>query len=179
MSTSGLGDAFAHHVWATERLIDACAPLTREQLVTFAEGTYGPILATLGHLVAADAWYLFVITGRPEPTVDDSTSLEEMRRVITDNGAAWQELLAQGIDPETDIAEREDAAEFHVPLAVRLAQAIHHGTDHRSQVCTALTTLGFPPPEIDVWAYAEATGRSRATDAAGFSDAVAPAASGS
>jgi hypothetical protein len=26
MTTSLLSDAFAHHIWATERLIDECAP---------------------------------------------------------------------------------------------------------------------------------------------------------
>lgn len=31
------------------------------------------------------------------------------------------------------------------------AQALHHGTDHRSQICTALTTLGVEPLLIDVW----------------------------
>jgi len=36
---------------------------------------------------------------------------------------------------------------------------IHHGTDHRSQICTALTQLGVEPPEIDVWAYGVASGR--------------------
>ena len=39
-------------------------------------------------------------------------------------------------------------------MGIRLAQALHHGTDHRSQICTALTTLGVEPPEIDVWAFA-------------------------
>ena len=42
-----------------------------------------------------------------------------------------------------------------------LAQVLHHGTDHRSQVCTALTSFGIEPPEIDLWAYGEATGRTR------------------
>ena len=45
--TSLLDDAFARHVWATERLIDTCATLPREQLVTATPGTYGPIMATL------------------------------------------------------------------------------------------------------------------------------------
>ena len=30
-----LADAFAHHVWATQRLIDTCLELTPEQLATF------------------------------------------------------------------------------------------------------------------------------------------------
>ena len=45
------------------------------------------------------------------------------------------------------------------PAGIRLAQAVHHGTDHRSQICTGLTTLGIEPPEIDVWAFAWSQGR--------------------
>jgi uncharacterized damage-inducible protein DinB len=42
-----------------------------------------------------------------------------------------------------------------------LAQALHHATDHRSQICTAPTTLGLEPPPIDVWVYGLRGGRSR------------------
>ena len=44
-------------------------------------------------------------------------------------------------------------------MGIRLAQALHHGADHRSQVCTALTVLGFEPPEIDVADFAWQAGR--------------------
>jgi hypothetical protein len=36
------------------------------------------------------------------------------------------------------------------------------GTDHRSTICAGLTSQGIEPPEIDLWAYDEATGRTRA-----------------
>ena len=54
---------------------------------------------------------------------------------------------------------RDDGSESHAPMGVRLAQAVHHGTDHRSQVCTVLTTLGVEPPPIDAWDFAEQDGR--------------------
>jgi uncharacterized damage-inducible protein DinB len=44
-------------------------------------------------------------------------------------------------------------------VGIRLAQALHHGTDHRSQICTALSTLGVEPPAIDVWDFCEQDGR--------------------
>ena len=163
MTTSLLRDAFAHHIWATDRLFETCAALTREQLVSETPGTYGPIIATLGHLVASDGWYLSFHRDEPAVTIDESTSLAEMRSVMERNGTAWMELLAGDLDPEKDIAERGEGWEFHAPLGFRLAQVIHHGTDHRSQICTALTSLGLKPPEIDVWAYGEATGRTRET----------------
>ena len=50
---------------------------------------------------------------------------------------------------------------FHSPVSIRLAQVPHHGTDHRSQICTILCTLGIVPTEIDVWTFGEATDRTR------------------
>ena len=55
MTATLLDDAVAHHVWATERLIDACAALTPEQLDDAGPGTYGSILETLRHLVRPTA----------------------------------------------------------------------------------------------------------------------------
>ena len=168
MTTSFLSDAFAHHVWATERLIDACTVLTPDQLNAPAAGTYGSIIATLRHLVSSDCWYLaFFPSVGPTEAIDEEAdvSLGELRSAITSNGAAWTRLLAAEADPELDVPEHGDGWEVHAPLGFRLAQVIHHGTDHRSQVCTALTNLGLTPPEIDVWAYGDATDRTRSVRA--------------
>ncbi len=54
---------------------------------------------------------------------------------------------------------RDDGTDSLAPLGIRLAQVLHHGTDHRSQICTALTTLGIEPPAIDVWDFADEGGR--------------------
>jgi uncharacterized damage-inducible protein DinB len=165
MTASLLGDAFAHHIWATERLIDACAGLTPEQQRTPAPGTYGSIIETLRHLVGSDGWYLSFFREEPAPIDEDAeVTLAELRSAITANGAAWMELLAGELDPDRDIVEHGEGWDFHAPLALRLAQVVHHGTDHRSQVCTALTSLGIAPPEIDVWDWGKATGRTRGVD---------------
>ncbi len=165
MTTSLLGDAFAHHLWATERLIGECAALTPDQLGTTVPGTYGAIISTLRHLVSSDRWYLSHFpSGEGLAPIDDeaATSLDELRVAMAANGTAWTELLGGEIDPDADVVQMDEGWEIHSPVGVRLAQVVHHGTDHRSQVCTALTSLGITPPEIDVWAYARATGRERA-----------------
>lgn len=160
--TTLLDDAFAHHIWASERLIDACADLTPEQLSTPVPGTYGSIFDTFQHLVSSDAWYLSILSShelRADPR--DVSTLAELRPMLATLGGRWRDLLSSGPDPEMDVAETDEGVAFHVPMGVRLAQAIHHGTDHRSQICTALTNLGIEPPDIDVWAFADATGLSR------------------
>lgn len=161
MSRSLLEDAFAHHVWATLRLVDTCRSLSREQLGTVVPGTYGSILAMVRHLIGADTSYLFTLTGGRTPLIDeDDMDLPELRAAMEGNGAAWSQLMAQSLDPDTvRVRRRDDGSETHAPIGIRLAQALHHGTDHRSQICTALTTLGMQPPDIDVWAFGEHDGR--------------------
>jgi uncharacterized damage-inducible protein DinB len=165
VTSSLLGDAFAHHAWATERLIGACEALTREQLGATVAGIYGSIIETLHHLVESDRWYLgFFSAGEHLAGIKERPilGLAQLRSEMQRNAAAWGEVLAQHTEPELDVAEHGDGWEFHATVSFRLAQVIHHGTDHRSQVCTALTSLGLTPPEIDLWAYGEATGRTRA-----------------
>jgi uncharacterized damage-inducible protein DinB len=169
MSRSSLDDAFGHHIWATLTLIDTCLALTPEQLETNVPGTYGSIIDTMRHLVGGDASYLVALTGGRWPAIDEEVekgmSLAELRAAIEADGPAWSALLAQDLDPDTDVIRyREDGSESHAPMGIRLAQAVHHGTDHRSQICTALTTLGIEPPAIDVWDYAWKDGRLSETE---------------
>ncbi len=154
-------DAFAHHVWATLHLIDACLPLSEEQLATAVPGTYGSIIDTVRHLVGGDSGYLFVIGGGyTQPIEEEGMGLAELRAVMEANGAGWSTVLDGELDPDAILVRhRDDGSEFHAPRGVRLAQVLHHGTDHRSQICTALTTLGLEPPEIDVWDFAWEQGR--------------------
>jgi uncharacterized damage-inducible protein DinB len=157
-----LEDAFNHHVWASLRVLEACATLQPEQRQTSVPGTYGTILDTLRHLVGSDRWYLFVMTGGAVPQIDeDHMALDGLRSAMTENQEHWTALLAEDRAPDLDIVQRlDDGSEFHAPMGIRLAQVVHHGTDHRSQICTALTTLGIEPPQIDVWDYGEAVGRT-------------------
>jgi uncharacterized damage-inducible protein DinB len=161
MTTSGLEDAFGHHVWATLRIIDTCASLGREQLTSPVPGTYGSILDTTRHIAGSDAWYLFVLTDGRVPQVDEDTmELDELRTVMEHHGTEWPLVIREGPDPDTILTvQRPDGTKSHAPAGIRLAQALHHGTDHRSQICTGLTALGGEPPDIDVWAFAEADGR--------------------
>jgi uncharacterized damage-inducible protein DinB len=161
MSRPLLADAFAHHVWATLRLIDTCLALTPAQLVTGAPGTYGSPLATLRHLVAADCSYLALLSdGRVEEIDEDQLDLAQLRTAMEGNGPVWAALVATDLDADAMVIRyREDGSESHAPLGIRVAQALHHGSDHRSQVCTALTAMGVAPPEIDAWDFANQDGR--------------------
>lgn len=160
-------DAFGHHVWATISLIDACAALTAEQLEADVPGMYGSILVTMRHLVGADASYLFVTSGERTPAINEETmDLSHLRAVMERHDSEWAIVLARNVEPtDVYVRHREDGSESQAPISIRLAQVLHHGTDHRSQICTALTMLGIEPPQIDVWDFADAGGRLVEIDA--------------
>jgi uncharacterized damage-inducible protein DinB len=161
MTRSLFADAFDHHVWATLLVLDALEPLTDKQLVINGPGTYGSILDTARHLVGSDRWYLHPLSGGSVDEIDDgSLDVADLRAAMEPNAASWQAILSTNPDPdEMFTLVREDGTRSHATWGVRLAQAIHHGTDHRSQICTALTTLGIAPPEIDLWDWAFANGK--------------------
>ena len=99
MTATLLDDAMAHHIWATEQLVDACAVLTSEQLMTPAPGMYGSIIDTFRHLVSTDCWYLTFFGVELQRIEEGSVAdLDELRSAITSNGTDWMELLGGDLD---------------------------------------------------------------------------------
>ncbi len=167
MTRSLLHDAFEHHIWATECALDECAALTDGQLATSAPGTYGSIITTLRHLVGSDGWFLsFFPVQHTAIDEDAEPSLVELRAAWRTHASAWRTLLAGDLDADEELVAQGEGWTARARAGVLLAQAVHHGTDHRGQVWTMLTTLGIAPPEIDLWAYARATGRERSESSA-------------
>jgi uncharacterized damage-inducible protein DinB len=162
VSRSLLHDAFAHHVWATLRLIDACLALSRQQLDTAVQATDRSILSTMRHIVESDSFELFVASGERASFIRaDEMGLAELKTSMADIGAGWSRLLDEGIDAGavTREIDPDDGFKRHAPMGIRLAQALHHGSDHRSQICTALTTLGVNPPAVDAFSFGLQDGR--------------------
>ena len=129
--------------------------------MTSFPGLYGGTLETLRHIVGADAGYLFVITGGRIPRIDeDELDIAGLRSATERHAAAWDEVAEADLDADADLTrQHEDGSQTGARLGIRLAQAIHHGTDHRSQICTALTMMGVESPAIDVWDFGESVGR--------------------
>lgn len=161
----GLIDAFRHNTWATRELLAVCRNLTETQLQATAVGTYGSIIETFRHFVSSEANYYVRLTGE-EPSWDRhaeaSPSLDELAARVDELDARWERFLAQPFDAErTFVIPWYDGADYDVPAGVVLVQALHHGNEHRAQICTVLTSIGVTPPDLGVWDYAEATKRAR------------------
>ena len=162
----GLIDAFRHSAWATRGLLDFCRRLDDDQLNQKAIGAYGSILGTLRHLIGGELFYSLLFTGSladwGRGWVDDApTDLDQLVGWAADMESVWEGVLGEPFDAEVILHEDfGDGSSRDVRAGIVLAQVLHHGNAHREQVATILTTLGFEPPDLDVWEYGRATGRN-------------------
>jgi uncharacterized damage-inducible protein DinB len=115
------------------------------------------------HVIGGEDFYLILLTGRDPDWLDFDERvpmLDRWERCAADLANAWGELLAGPLDADRVIVEpQEDGSSMEVRAGVLIAQALYHGTAHREQVCTIITSLGLEPPDLEAWAYGTATGR--------------------
>ncbi len=146
---------FQHHAWANLRLIDHCAGLPPETLEATVPGTRGTIMTTLVHLVAADQRYLGLMDGQ-EAAIriheTESPSLADVRAAAELQAARWEALIDRAPELDVILPRREWADVPHAEDLLFL-QAIHHGNDHRTHVCTILGAFGLEVPDLSGWAY--------------------------
>lgn len=155
-------DAFRHHSWATKQLLAVCQNLAEEHLTAGAPSSFGSILATLNHVIMSDAGYLRSLAGNGPTWLRDraeSADFDQLSQRVEETERSWERFLSQPLDGERVLMLDQGTYEAHA--GVLIAQALHHGNAHREQICAMLTGFGVEPPDIQAWAYADATGRGR------------------
>lgn len=151
-------DAYAvrHNLWGTRTLLEHARTLAPEQLELSVAGTAGSIREQLAHIVGADQRYLAGLGVEPEEAWRESadSQLDKVAEIHAANERAWERLLAQPPDLDAWYERRGEL----IHRVMYPAQAIHHGTDHRTQIGTILLHHGLPLPDLDVWTYADSLG---------------------
>jgi len=92
--------------------------------------------------------------GRPSPPEGLGPNVRVFRARAAVSNAALIEL-AGALAADTVLSRPFRGEVQQVRALTVLIQALDHGTEHRTQVRTALTVLGIEPPELDGWAYDE------------------------
>lgn len=165
--THDLADITRHNSWATATLLKFCRDLDADVLNTAMPGTYGTILEMLRHIINSEMSYLFRASGlwaeRPWPTGEPVglDTLVERAGILAD---AWEQYLHNGVDVDgLNEAHGDDGSVYTVRHGVFITQAIHHGNEHRAQICSILGANGIEPPDISAWLWGEVSGRSTMT----------------
>jgi uncharacterized damage-inducible protein DinB len=148
----------AYNAWANARILPLVGGLTNEQLTTRVEGIFGCISDTANHLVAVERVYCQMLAGDApvEPKELPAVELAASAAVLD---AALVEL-AKGADAASlDVT-------FLVPWFKRsftrgdgMLQLVTHSTEHRADLCSALTRMGVSTPPIDYVQYVIDAGR--------------------
>jgi uncharacterized damage-inducible protein DinB len=156
--TTGLPDFFRYNLWANLRLLDACADLPDAQLDATMKGTFGSVRETLMHLFAAEEGYVGALTGNvPTPGLKDLTTFpgfDELRQRAKLSGGALITFAEQG---ELNRMLHLDGGTYDASVMIVLIQAVDHAIDHRSQIATLLSQQDVILPDLDSWAYNDAT----------------------
>jgi uncharacterized damage-inducible protein DinB len=156
-SSDVLRSMFEHHLWATEVLIDHLDRLPAEQLDASVPGTYGSMIDTLTHMIDADSRYLLRLRDPTPPLAVDRVGipLSQLRSEMPGHRGRWDEALddLEAGSLHAAILGRDDYPDTDPAESMLLIQAIHHGNDHRTQICSTLGALELPLPEIDGWDF--------------------------
>ena len=97
------------------------------------------------------------LAGRGEALADDRVGvpLAQLRSEMPEHRRRWDEALSdlEAGSLHAAIRKRQDYPDTDPAEAMLLIQTIHHGNDHRTQVCSTLGALGEEVPELDGWDF--------------------------
>lgn len=162
----GLDRLLKHMAWANQETIKHLQTLPQEALKSYATNSEWFVAEILHHIVEAADNYAYRISGE-RPDVP-GTSIQEIEQIADLAPLAVQ---AAAVDAAllTCAAMDDVQLEFknYSGNLVRrwrstiLSQAIHHATEHRAQIASALEAKGFQPvnlDDLDLWSFEIANG---------------------
>jgi uncharacterized damage-inducible protein DinB len=149
--------------WADQRLLNACASLTAEELKRDFRISHTSILLTLGHFYDGQRVWLDCLQTTPDQGTwrlpqgpSPELSLEVLRErwpEIWNGFQRWIEAV-----PETALAgeltlQLPGGVEPRLPRWKILRHVLEHSTMHRGQVIGMIRMLGHQPPAINAMDY--------------------------
>jgi uncharacterized damage-inducible protein DinB len=149
-----------YSAWGTRRILEACAPLTAEQLDRGLGASHSSILRTFRHIHDGErVWLQRLVEGGAnclpwEPAPEHSFEfLVESWPELWRGYREWLESTSDGDLAEELSTVLPDGGDFNVPRWQIVLHAINHSTFHRGQIVSMLRTLGAQPPNTDLTCY--------------------------
>jgi uncharacterized damage-inducible protein DinB len=152
-----------HMAWANQKTIAHLQGLPEESLKAYATNSEWFVAEIVHHIVDSGDNYAFRINGIPVLTkpgdvpIDDVVQISDLAR-IKEQAAKVDKALLECVKLDDVQLEFENYSGKLVKRwrSTILSQAIHHATEHRAQIASALEAKGFTPvdlDELDLWAY--------------------------
>jgi len=157
-----------HMAWANAKTITHLQTLPEEALLAFATNPEWHVAEIIHHIVDSGDHYAFRISGIPaitqpdDPCIDDVKEIADLAR-LKEQAAIVDKALLECVnldDIQIEVMNDEDKLVKRWRSTI-LSQSIHHATEHRAQLASALEAKGFKPVDLDaldLWAYERETG---------------------
>ena len=158
----------AHMAWANQKTISHLQTLPQESLASFATNSEWHVAEIIHHIVDSGDHYAFRISGIPALTKPGETGIEDVKEIadlarIKEQAMIVDKALLECVKLDDIQIEFKNYSGNMVKRwrSTILSQAIHHATEHRAQLASALEAKGFQPvdlDELDLWAFEIETG---------------------
>jgi len=158
----------AHMAWANQKTISHLQTLPQESLASFATNSEWHVAEIIHHIVDSGDHYVFLISGIPALTKLGEAGIENVKVIadlarIKEQAVIVDKALLECVKLDDIQIEFKNYSGNMVKRwrSTILSQAIHHATEHRAQLASALEAKGFQPvdlDELDLWAFEIETG---------------------
>ena len=149
-----------YSAWSTRRVLEACSPLTEEQLGSNCGASHTSLLQTFRHSNDGERVWLRRLVevdndrlprgSAPEHSFE---SLVQSWPELWEGYRRWLEAASEGDLTFVVSTVLPDDGVFRVPRWQIVLHAINHTSFHRGQIITMLRGFGVQPPNTDLTAY--------------------------
>ena len=163
--TIALDRLLAHMAWANQKTIEHLQTLPEDSLKAFATNPEWFVGEIVYHIVDSADHYAFRISGIPALTQPGDPCIVEIKVIadlarLKEQAAKVDAMLLEYVKLEDIQLEFVNAEGDQVKRwrSTILSQAIHHATEHRAQIASALEAKGFTPvnlDDLDLWSFEE------------------------
>ena len=147
--------------WANRLTIEHLQTLPEESLKSFATNPKWHVGEIIHHIVEAGDFYVYRICGEfanvPGEKITEPEKISDLEllksQVATIDAALKECVKLEDIQVEFENSSKEKVKRWRSTI---LSQAVHHATEHRAQIASALEAKGFTPvdlDELDLWSF--------------------------
>lgn len=161
--TIALDRLLKHMAWANQKTIAHLQSLPEDSLKAFATDPEWHAAEIIYHIVDSADHYAFRISGLPaltqpsDPGINDVQEIANLARLKDQAAIVDKALLncVKLVDIQLEFKNTRGELVKRWRSTI-LSQAIHHATEHRAQLASALEAKGFTPvnlDDLDLWSY--------------------------
>jgi len=146
---------YAYNHWANNRILDAAANVSLEQLTVENDFGWGSLRGALVHILDAEyGWFSFLFDGEDEGIIDPASFADVA--TLRERWERQNQITGQCLDTLQDddlnrAHTRQRGGETHDWILWQaLVHVVNHGTQHRAECAALLTSFGCSPGDMDM-----------------------------